>query len=61
MTGRQIAIVLALCLIMPVVCGMFPACTAGLVSISDLSKFVVGGMIGIATAQSKKLAGEALA
>lgn len=51
MTGRQLATVLALCLALPVVCGMFSHCAPSMESIDRLCTFVAGGMIGLAQTQ----------
>jgi hypothetical protein len=55
-TGRQLALVLALAIIAPLLCGMVPACGQSAVTIKDLCTFIAGGMIGLAQAQAKAAA-----
>lgn len=50
MTGWQLACVLALALVLPVICGMFSHCAPSMDSIDRLCTFVAGGMIGLAQA-----------
>ena len=54
MSGWQLAGVLALCLALPVLCGMSSHCAPSMDSIDRLCTFVAGGMIGLAQATATR-------